>query len=91
MRSITIPVDEEVFFVLKKDTDSMQNDMRTILAMQYFRERRLGLGLAAKLAGMSKNDFAVFLGQNNIDIYQYAPSELQCELDMIDNMSVSTP
>lgn len=45
------------------------------------------MGLSAKMAGMTKNDFVELLGRNNIDIYQYTDEELQKELDLIDKIS----
>jgi predicted HTH domain antitoxin len=86
MRAVTIPIADEVFFVLKKNEASVQYDMRTLLAMQYFKDGKLGLGLAAKMAGMTKDEFTVFLGKNDIDIYQYEDDELKEEFDLVDKI-----
>jgi len=82
--NINIPVSEEVLFVLKKDEKSLQEEARKILALQFFKERKLSLGKAAELAGMDKNDFVILLGKNQIDIYQYTARELEQEFDAID-------
>jgi len=84
--NINIPVSEEVLFVLKKDEKSLQEEARKILALQYFKERKLSLGKAAELAGMSKDDFTIFLGNNKIDIYQYTEKELEKEFETIDRL-----
>jgi predicted HTH domain antitoxin len=73
--------------VLKKDVDNIQSDMKRLLAMQYFKEKKLGLGLAAKMAGMTKDEFTVFLGRNKIDIYQYADEELKREFELVDSIA----
>jgi len=86
MRAVTIPIDDEVLFVLKKSVASVQYDMCTLIAMQYFKDRKLGLGLAAKMAGMTKDEFTVFLGANNIDIYQYEDDELNEEFELVDKI-----
>jgi predicted HTH domain antitoxin len=65
---------------------SVQYDMRTLLAMQYFKDGKLGLGLAAKMAGMTKDEFTVFLGKKGIDIYQYEEDELKEEFDLVDKI-----
>ena len=52
--------------------------------MQFFKERKLFLGRAAELAGMNKDDFAILLGKNQIDIYQYTEREVGQEFDSID-------
>ena len=87
MRTVAIPITDEVFYVLKKDVANIQFDMMKSLAMQYFKEGRLSLGLSAKVAGMPKNDFVEFLGRNNIDIYQYTNDELQEEFDLVDRIA----
>ena len=87
MRTVAIPITDEVFYVLKKDIANIQFDMMKSLAMQYFKEGRLSLGLSAKTAGMTKNDFVELLGRNNIDIYQYTNDELQEEFDLVDRIA----
>lgn len=82
--NINIPVSEEVLFVLKKDEKSLQEEARRILAIQFFKERKLSLGKAAELAGMDKDDFVVILGMNGIDIYQYTERELEQEFEAVD-------
>ena len=69
--NINIPISEEVLFILKKDEKSLQEEARKILALQFFKERKLSLGKAAELADMDKDDFVILLGKNQIDIYQY--------------------
>ena len=87
MRTVTIPITDEVFYVLKKDVANIQLDMMKSLAMQYFKEGQLSLGLSAKMAGMTKNDFVELLGQNSIDIYQYTDDELQEEFDLANRIA----
>ncbi len=82
--NINIPISEDVLFVLKKDEKSLQEEARKILALQFFKERKLSLGKAAELAGMDKDDFATLLGKNQIDIYQYTERELEQEFDAVD-------
>ncbi|MCF8012157.1 MAG: UPF0175 family protein [Clostridiales bacterium] len=82
--NINIPISEELLFVLKKDEQSLQEEARKILAMQFFKERKLSLGKAAELAGMEKNEFVILLGKNQIDIYQYTENELEREFEVID-------
>ena len=82
--NINIPISEEILLVLKKDEKSLQEEARKILALQFFKERKLSLGKAAELAGMDKDDFVILLGKNQIDIYQYTERELEQEFDAID-------
>jgi predicted HTH domain antitoxin len=87
MRTVSIPITDEVFYVLRKDVASIQSDIMKSLAIQYFREMKLSLGLSAKMAGMTKNDFVDLLGRNSVDIYQYTDEELQEEFDLVDRIA----
>ena len=87
MKTVSMPISDEIFFVLKKDIRNIQSDMMKPLAMQYFKDKQLSLGLSAKMAGMAKNDFVEYLGLNNIDIYQYTDGKLQEEFDFVDRLA----
>lgn len=86
MQTVAIPVADEVLFTLKIDIQRMRNDFMQSLAMQYFREKRLGLGLAAHMAGMGKHEFVHLLGRHGVDIYQYSEDELQDEFALVDKI-----
>ncbi|MCL2571786.1 MAG: UPF0175 family protein [Defluviitaleaceae bacterium] len=87
MRTVTIPVDDEILFTLKMDINNIQSDFMQALAVQYFKERRLGLGLASRMAGVQKNEFVALLGKYNVDIYQYTTEELQNEFNLVDKIA----
>jgi len=87
MKTITIPIDDEILFAIKKDVKHIQTDFMQTLAIHYFKERLLGLGFAARMAGMTKNNFVSLLGKYNIDVYQYTSDELQSELNLIDKIA----
>ncbi len=78
---------EEILFILKKDEDSFQKEILKILALQFFKEKKLSPGKASELAGMDKNEFTELLGQYNIDIYRYSERELEREVDFISRLS----
>jgi predicted HTH domain antitoxin len=81
--NINVPISEEILFILKKDEKSLQKEITAILALQFFKEKRLSLGKSAELAGMTKNEFVEFLGKHEIDIYQYTEKELTHEVAFI--------
>jgi predicted HTH domain antitoxin len=85
--NINVPISEEVLFILKKDEKSLQKEITSILALQFFKEKRLSLGKSAELAGMTKNEFVEFLGKHEIAIYQYTEKELTHEADFIKNLT----
>jgi predicted HTH domain antitoxin len=85
--NINVPISEEVLFILKKDEKSLQKEITSILALQFFKEKRLSLGKSAELAGMTKNEFIEYLGKHEVDVYQYADEELAKEVSLINNLS----
>ena len=87
MKTVTIPIDEEILYVLKKDINNIQADFMQALAVQYFKERQLGLGMASKMAGLPKNEFVTLLSKYGIDIYQYTDVELENEFTLIDKIT----
>jgi len=87
MRTVTIPVDDEILFTLKMDINNIQSDFMQALAVQYFKERRLGLGLASRMAGVQKNEFVALLSKYNVDIYQYTTEEWQNEFNLVDKIA----
>jgi predicted HTH domain antitoxin len=87
MKAVSIPVDDEILFTQKIDIPTMQMDFMHTLAIQYFKDGRLGLGLATKMAGMDKNDFVRLLAHHNIDIFQYDNDELLYEFDLVNKIA----
>jgi predicted HTH domain antitoxin len=55
----------------------IKKEFLTTMAIQYFKEKRLSLGKAAELAGVTKNAFVSILSEHQIDIFQYSEKELQ--------------
>ena len=84
--NINVPVSEEVLFILKKDEQSFQKEILKILAIEFFKEKKLSLGKAAELACMDKNDFLELLGFHNIDVFHYTEKELEKEIDQIEKL-----
>jgi len=83
MTTVTIPISDEILFAIKKDVKNIQRDFMQALAIHYFKENRLSLGLASHMAGLEKNDFVALLGKHNIDIYQYTNNELDNEFNLV--------
>ena len=86
IKNIVIPVDDAIIFALKKDFQSISDEIKAIAAMQYFKDHRLGLGHAAKMAGMTKFEFAQYLGICEIDIFQYTDEEWLAEMDLVNKI-----
>jgi len=80
---ITFDVPEDVLASLKIGVKGLELDMRRFLALQYFKNKRLSMGKAAKLAGMNRFDFMDFLASEGIILFEYDESAVQEELSGI--------
>lgn len=65
---------------MKTETIALELDMRRLLALQYFKNKRLSLGKAARLAGMNRFDFMDYLTQEGVVLFDYDESMLAEEL-----------
>jgi predicted HTH domain antitoxin len=80
---ITFDVPEDVLASLKIGVKGLELDMRRFLALQYFKNKRLSMGKAAKLAGMNRFDFMDFLAGEGIILFEYDESTVKEELNGI--------
>lgn len=78
---IVFNVPEDVLASLKVGVKGLEVDMRRFLALQYFIDKRLSMGKAAKLAGMNRFDFMDFLVAEGVVLFDYDESAVQEELD----------
>ena len=81
--ALTLPVEKEILFTLRKSEDIFISEAKRILALNYFKSQQLSLGLAAKLADMGKDDFIQYLGKHQVDIYQYTDQEFDDEMRLL--------
>jgi len=81
--ALTLPVEPEILFILRKNEDTFISEAKKILALNYFKSQQLSLGLAAKLADTNKDDFIQYLGRNQVDIYQYTDQEFDAEMKLL--------
>ena len=86
MATLNINIPEEVIFVLKKDKKALESEISKMLALKLYSEKKLSLGKCAELAGMPKNDFVQYLGENSIDIYRYTEEEFRKEIEFISSI-----
>jgi len=78
---IVFNVPEDVLASLKVGIKCLEFDMRRFLALQYFKNKRLSMGKAAKLAGMNRFDFMDFLVSEGVVLFDYDESAVKEELD----------
>jgi len=60
-----------------------ENELRLYLAMMLYKERKLSMGQAAKLAGLTLSDFIYELGKHKVGFTNISEEELEEELRRI--------
>jgi len=60
-----------------------ENELRLYLAMMLYKERKISIGQAAKLAGLTLSDFMYELGKHKIGFTNITEEELEEELRRI--------
>jgi predicted HTH domain antitoxin len=59
-----------------------EDEARLLLAVKPYEVGKTSLGQAAKLAGFSKRAFMDVLGRYHVPVFDYAPEELQDEIEL---------
>jgi predicted HTH domain antitoxin len=56
------------------------DELKVSLAVKMYETRKVSLGRAAKLGGLSKRAFMEVLGRRGIPVFDYSPEELREEV-----------
>jgi predicted HTH domain antitoxin len=81
MSTINIEIPEEVLISLNETPETISQELRTLAAVKLFELGRLSSGQAAKLAGMSRVEFLMALGQYQVSPFQISPEELERDVN----------
>jgi predicted HTH domain antitoxin len=77
---LTIDYSDEILWTLQQDPEEFAADARLLLAIKLYETGKLSTGLAAQLAGVSRNTFYVLLSQNELSSFGETPEELEEDL-----------
>lgn len=75
MCQIAINIPDEVLFDTKMNMDEAKRFARQAVALGYYTQSGVSIGYCAQIAGMSKEAFIKYLGQNHISIFQFDSKE----------------
>ncbi len=67
-REVKIEIPSDIFIALNEDDAELGKQLRLILAIQYYRKKKLTIGKAAQLAGVTKYEFETLLSEHQIPI-----------------------
>lgn len=82
-------VPEDVYLTLQASgfhRETLQEELRRLLALRFYQQRTLSLGKAARLAGMSRWQFIDFLSENQVPVIDLNDDELVHELTAVDRL-----
>jgi predicted HTH domain antitoxin len=82
--SLAIELPQEAFQHHPWHPETLAQELRTLWLMEQVRERRLGYGKAAQLAGIPKALFVRMLGERHISAVDYDDDELAQEFAAAD-------
>lgn len=88
--TIAFSVPEDILASLRMGIKGLEFDMRRLLALQYFKNKRLSLGKAARLAGMNRFDFMDYLAHEGVMLFDYDESAVAEELKGIKRLEELT-
>lgn len=75
MCMVSLQVPEEVLLDLHENKNSFTEYAKKILAVNLYAEKKVSLGYCAEIAGMPKEDFIKYLGQNKVSIFSFDSDE----------------
>ena len=71
MCQVLINVPNEVLYDTHMSNAQATDFARKMVALGYYIHNNVSIGYCAEIAGLSEEEFMVFLGQNKIDIFQF--------------------
>jgi predicted HTH domain antitoxin len=77
---ISIEIPRDILSALRQDPVTFVQEMRIAAAVKWYETGRVSQGKAAEIAGLSRSEFLVALGQFNVTPFQYSVDELVKEV-----------
>ena len=83
-RIIEVELPAEAFAHHPWDPAGIAREMRLLWLIEQVRDRRLGAGKAASLAGLPRAAFLLEMGKHGVSCFDYDPGELEAEVAAIE-------
>ena len=75
MCQVTVNVPNEVLYDTHMSTAEATAFARKMVALGYYIHNNVSIGYCAEIAGLTEEEFMIFLGQNKIDIFHFQDDE----------------
>lgn len=80
-RSVQVELPDEAFDFHPWDPKEIAEDLRVLWLIEQVRERRLGHGKAAELAGLPRAHFLRLMGRHHVSPFDFDADELDEEFE----------
>jgi predicted HTH domain antitoxin len=80
MQQLSIPYSDDLLISTGKSKDALEQELRFLLAVKLFELRRLSIGKAAQLSGMSKINFMDEMGRMGVPVINLDDDQIKDEL-----------
>jgi len=68
---VSFDVPEEVLLDLHEDKANFTEYIKCMVALDLYKNKKVSLGYCASTAGMSKEEFVKYLGENKVSIFNF--------------------
>jgi predicted HTH domain antitoxin len=80
IQQLSIPYSDDLLISTGKSKEALEQELRFLLAVKLFELRRLSLGKAAQLSGMSKINFMDEMGRLGVAVINLDDDQIKDEL-----------
>ena len=72
---VAVKVPDEVILDLRETKTDFSNYIKSMVAVELYKNKKVSLGYCAEVAEMSKEEFMKYLGQNGVSIFGFDSDE----------------
>jgi predicted HTH domain antitoxin len=80
MPQVLLDLPDDLLLALREQPEEVLHEVRLIAAIHYLKEKRLSLGQAARLAGVSRLDFLDLLAARGIPAFDLSAADAVAEI-----------
>ena len=82
-KTVRLEIPSDIFLSLNENEQEFSKQMKLYTALFLFRERKLSIGKAAQLSGLSIYEFMMEAGKHNVPVINYDTEDLKQELEAL--------
>lgn len=75
MCNVALKIPDEIMYDTKMNKEDTNRFAMRAVALVYYTQRGVSIGYCSQIAGMTEEDFIIYLGANHITIFHYDNKE----------------